>query len=144
MLWLQSLTKLYTRGILICTRHTDIGPIAVGLWYRPPSYAEVDSIESLAKEWKEQESRHIGTIILGDMNVHHQPWLQFSNGSSPEGQALFKFCVERGFIQRVHEPTRNKYLLDLVLTDLDDIVTAKVLPRISDHCPVLCRMGGDC
>ena len=62
----------------------------------------------------------IGTIILGDMNVHHTGWLTHSANITPEGRALFKFCAYNGIAQCVDGPTRRKYLLDLVLTDAEE------------------------
>ena len=39
----------------------------------------------------------------------------------------------------VKEPTRNDYLLDLVITDIGGSV-AKVLPKIADHNAVLVKV----
>ena len=47
-------------------------------------------------------------------------------------------CDDAGLLQKVREPTRNHYLLDLVLTDLSD--TLQVLPAITDHKLVMCRL----
>ena len=49
-------------------------------------------------------------------------------------------CTELGLRQIIREPTRGKYLLDLVLTDLGDLVKARVLESIADHRSVLCEM----
>ena len=42
-------------------------------------------------------------------------------------------CADAGLVQVVREPTRGDCLLDLVLTDLDGIVTATSSPMIADH-----------
>ena len=55
--------------------HTDVGVFCIGLWYRPPEYNETESIYSLAIEYNHFSLNCIGTIIVGDMNVHHKPWL---------------------------------------------------------------------
>ena len=117
--------------------HTDCGAISIGLWYRPPSYDEVASIDALLLEHAEYSQGCIGTIIIGDMNVHHKSWLKFSNSTSIAGRALFDVCCRLGLQQCVQEPTRNEYLLDLVLTDLDNIVKTRVLPKVADHNAVL-------
>ena len=75
----------------------------------------------------------IGTVILGDMNVHHARWLRFSAATSPEGVALCDWCRRHGFEERVRSPTRGDHLLDLVLTDLADYVSANVSSVIADH-----------
>ena len=112
--------------------HSDQGPYAVCTWYRPPAPGEVESISSFQKEWEEIASTCAGTIAIGDFNVHAKQWLKWSSGESPEGLALESVCHEVGARQMVRNPTRNEYLLDLVLTDLDD-VKAKVTPGVSDH-----------
>ena len=47
--------------------------------------------------------------------------------------------MESGLQQIVKAPTRNDYLLDLVLTDLGESSSIKILPLISDHHGVLAR-----
>ena len=49
-------------------------------------------------------------------------------------------CTELGLRQIVRQPTRGKYLLDLVLTDLGDLVKASVLDSVADHRSVLCEL----
>ena len=71
--------------------HTDIGPILFGLWYRPPCYGEVQSIMDFEIELKAWASSVIGFIMIGDMDVHHKPWLLHSKGITQEGAALFVF-----------------------------------------------------
>ena len=66
--------------------------------------------------------------------------LRFSSGCSAEGQALRNICDDAGLLQKVREPTRNQYLLDLALTDLSDTLRVEVLPAITDHKLVMCRL----
>eukprot|EP00973_Karenia_brevis_P035304 4868915-Karenia_brevis.AAC.1 len=63
--------------------------------------------------------------MIGDFNVHEESWLRFSAGTSPEGRELHEITVEYGMQQYVNEPTRESYLLDLVLSDMGDSVTTK-------------------
>ena len=51
--------------------HTDLGLISICLWYRPPDAGEVESIRSLTPELEKHGSGTMGTIIFGDMNLHH-------------------------------------------------------------------------
>lgn len=67
------------------------------------------------------------------INARANSWPRFSNRTSPEGRELHMFCRERGLEEKVGSPTRNDHLLDLVLTDLDDSISARVIPGISDH-----------
>ena len=122
--------------------HTDVGAFCIGLWYRPPEYNETESIYSLGIEYNQFSLNCIGTIIVGDMNVNHKPWLTYSNGISPEGRALFDVCGRLGLQQCVRAPRRNLYLLDLVLTDVEALVKTKVLPKLADHNLVLSTVRG--
>lgn len=117
--------------------HSNRGPLLVGLWYRRPEQGEVLSIESLEPELAEFGDNVLGTIIIGDMNVHEQSWLSFSDGTTPEGRALRDLACSNGWEERVRKPTRGSYLLDLVLTDLGSDVKARPVPGVSDHSAVL-------
>ena len=79
----------------------------------------------------------IGTVIVGDMNVHNIRWLRYSTHNSAEGSALHEFCKRNGLSQLVSEPTRKDNLLDLVISDIDSVSKCKVLPQIADHNAVL-------
>ena len=56
--------------------HSDLGPLLLGVWYRPPVQGETDSISSLREEWNELGLEAVGTIVVGDMNVHHRKSLK--------------------------------------------------------------------
>ena len=49
-----------------------------------------------------------------------------------EGEVLRDFCDRVGLRQLVREPTRDGNLLDLALTDLDE-VRCKVVAKVADH-----------
>ena len=71
-------------------------------------------------------------ILMGDLNVHHAKWLRFSNGNSIVGADLKAFSENYGLHQLVKEPTRNEYLLDLLLTDIAG-AKVKVGSYVADH-----------
>ena len=82
----------------------------------------------------------MGTLIIGDLNVHQRKWLRFSSeGNTVEGTLLQTTCATLGLSQLVHEPTRYENLLDLVLTNISS-ATVKVLPTIADHSVLLCTV----
>ena len=93
---------------LWCLFHSCQGPLLMCLWYRPPCYGEIDSVQTLKEEWLQLKHLAAGAIIVGDMNVHQKSWLAFSRTNSPEGNALEQFCKANGFIQKVQSPTRDK------------------------------------
>ena len=93
----------------------------------------MDSIYSFKVEYEQFSVDCIGSIIIGDMNVHHKTWLKYSNGTTPEGRALFDVCCRYGLHQCVQSLTRYSYLLDLVLTDVEALLKTKVLPKVADH-----------
>ncbi len=119
--------------------HTDRGPVSLCLWYRPPNRGELATITSFTEEKALFAGDAFGHIVVGDLNVHEASWLRFSNGTSLEGQELHAVCREHGLEERVRAPTRNDYLLDLVLTDLGSLVKPRVVPGISDHDAVLSK-----
>ena len=54
------------------TIHSDIGPVLLGAWYRPPVSGEVSSIKSCDEEWQRLSGNFVATILAGDLNVHHR------------------------------------------------------------------------
>ena len=92
--------------------HAETGPYLMCLWYCPPDPGEVASIDSLVTEFGNHCAEALGTIILGDMNVHHTRWLRHSARTSTEGVALKDFCDASGLRQVVRAPTRGDHLLD--------------------------------
>ena len=115
-----------------CNLHTNIGTILIGNWYRPPD-DKGNSLDSLEEELSRLGSDVIATILLGDMNVHHRRWLRHSRDDSALGSRLHDICCDAGLKQLVKDPTRGPYLLDLVLSDAQELLTVRVLPEISDH-----------
>ena len=121
--------------------HSNMGPVLLALWYRPPSYQEDLAIVDLEMEWHKYSGEAVATMIFGDMNVHHTHWLKHSIGVQPAGSQLFGVCSRLGLAEKVQQPTRGKNLLDLFLTDATSGVTCKVLPKIADHNLVLTRVA---
>ena len=86
--------------------HTSQGPLLLGVWYRPPN-SDAELINCFEDEWLRHSTDVMGTIILGDINVHHQHWLEYSSGTSPAGRKLYAFCQAYDFEERVkktHSP----------------------------------------
>ena len=119
--------------------HSNHGPIVVANWYRPPCHGEVSSILALGDELQKHRDGALGVIVVGDLNVHSRKWLRHSSHESPEGQALQSVCEAEGLRQVVRAPTRGEHLLDLVLSDIDD-VEVEVLAPIADHRLVSTRL----
>ena len=138
-----SMTELFKSEVserLWILVHSDLGPYLIGVWYRPPEPGEVESIKELRKEWNDLSRDAIGTIIVGDINVHHKTWLRRSARNSAEGEELHKFALDAGMQQLVRGATRNQYLLDLVISDVEGL-RCEVLSKIADHALVLARMN---
>ena len=111
--------------------HSCLGPMLLGCWYRPPD-SGINSISSLGRDLEELSTSNMSVLVFGDMNVHHERWLKFSNGTSAEGRLLYNVTSEHGLEQHVKAPTRQEYLLDLCLSNMRD-VRCSVLPKIADH-----------
>ena len=118
---------------------SHIGTIALGNWYRPPDCTDTD-LSSLQLELNDVARNCIGTILMGDMNVHHSAWLG-SSSTSRVGQSLKQLADDFSLSQLVREPThRAGNRLDLVLTDMRKLCSVSVLPRFTDHHPVRLRL----
>ena len=101
---------------------------------------EVNSIHRFKEELLNLRHEGVGTIIIGDLNVHLKRWLRYSARNSSEGELLLLFCNEFGLRQIVKEPTRDEHLLDLILTDMADI-SCEVGPKIADHNYIVATTG---
>ena len=133
------LSKSATSERVWLVLHADVGPFLIGVWYRPPEPGETGTIKSLEDEWGMHSKESLGTILVGDMNVHHRSWLRHSSRNSVEGEALRTFCDSVGLRQIVKVPTRGEHLLDLLITDLDE-TKCKVIPKIADHSGLLATL----
>ena len=120
--------------------HSSQGPYLIGAWYRAPSSQVEMSLTSLQTELGTHGSSALGILLVGDMNVHHSRWLS-SHSTTPAGEALRGTAADWGMKQLVRGPTHEHgNRLDLVLTNVPDIVTAAVGERITDHNMVLARL----
>ena len=82
--------------------------------------------------------RHAAFVFVGDFNGHHEEWLG-SSRTDVHGRAALEFATLSGCSQLVRGPThRDGGVLDLVLTDVPDLVKVSVRAGIgrSDHSQV--------
>ena len=119
-------------GKFLRIEDADEGPRLVGVWYKPPAPGETGTVTKFKAEYSALENTSLGSIILGDLNVHNREWPKHSNHNSTEGRALQDACDDIGLRQIVTKPTRDDHLLDLVLTNVSCVRTS-VLPCIADH-----------
>ena len=94
---------------------------------------DVKQHRSRKSEWLSLQDQSVGSILVGDFNAHHIGWLRHSHSTTPEGSHLKRFSQKHGLSQRVKSPTRGPYLLDLVFTDLPQLLTVEVISEITDH-----------
>jgi len=120
--------------------HADIRPVLVGNWYRAGD--EDLNVEAFREELPKHVKGIIGTIIVGDLNVHHKKWLRHSSGNTAEGEQRMHVCSDLGLRQIVRDPTRGPHLLDMVLTDLGDGFTDNSSSSF-DLMQTLCRKSGN-
>ena len=111
--------------------HSDRGPYLICCWYRPPDPGNTKSIESFETEYMQYKDRVLGTLVLGDLNVHSIRWLVHSARESAERRLMAETCRRLGLRQLVKQSTRGKYLL-VVLTDVPDC-TASPHTAIAHH-----------
>ena len=110
----------------------------VGNWYRPGATVH-DGFEKLQNDFNDFAGDVTGVIIAGDVNVHHQRWLRYSNANTPIGSDLKIVCDDFNLMQLVREPTRGAYLLDLFLTDVAGCHVS-VGASIADHKAILAKI----
>ena len=79
----------------------QLGPVLIACWYRPPHYGEIASINAVSAEWSVHSALAVGTVVVGDLNLHHTGWLRFSRGVTPEGTAMQHWCTMHGFHEKV-------------------------------------------
>ena len=87
---------------------------------------------SFKRELQSLTETAVGSITVGDSNVHDVRWLRHSSHNRAEGKALKEACDNLGLQQKVKQPTWEDHLLDLALTDIPGVV-AKTLPALADH-----------
>lgn len=79
---------------------------------------------------------HAAFVFVGDFNAHHEEWLG-SPRTDVHGRAAQEFATLSACDQLVDGPThRDGGVLDLVFTDVPDLVNVSVGARLgrSDHC----------
>ena len=120
--------------------HTNNGPYLLCAWYRPPAQGEVQTIQSFRAELAQVRCSSIGTILIGDLNLHSLRWLVHSASNTNEGKQMQDLCKDEGLRQLVRKPTRGEYLLDLVITDIE-LATVEVSTMIADHAVLMVRLN---
>lgn len=83
-------------------------------------------------------------IFLGDVNAHHQEWLNSVSPTNRNGHAALDFANLSGCEQLIDEPTHiSGNCLDLVFTDVPGVVETAVLALVgtSDHNAISCQIN---
>ena len=84
--------------------HADTGPHLLCIWYRLLVPGETDTIRSLREKWDVHHQAALGTMIVGDMNVHHARWLRFSSRNSVEGEMFTGEQLQRLLVDGSEQP----------------------------------------
>ena len=93
----------------------------------------------------QEEDSRASFVFMGDLNVHHEEWLG-SSTTTRHGVAAFDFSSVSGCDQMVNGPTHVRGgTLDLVLTDIPDLVSVAVVAPIgsSDHSSLSIKISTD-
>ena len=120
--------------------HSDVGPFLMSTWYRPPASGEVGTIESFEEEYSRLRGHALGTLLVGDLNLHCPRWLKHSSHNSKEGELMRNVCLKTGLRQIVRGPTRGENLLDLLMTDIES-ASVRVASKIADHAILLAHLN---
>ena len=73
--------------------HYDVGPLLLCVWYRPPAPGDITAISTFHDELDLLRNDVLGSLVVGDLNCHHEGWLRFSSGVSTEGRFLKQVCA---------------------------------------------------
>uniref|UniRef100_A0A670J7Z7 Reverse transcriptase domain-containing protein n=1 Tax=Podarcis muralis TaxID=64176 RepID=A0A670J7Z7_PODMU len=130
---------LYVRDVYTCEEIQDLEPqsqsesiwvkikgeknnsdLIVGVYYRSPSQTEdIDDafLEQMAKHAKGRE-----IVVMGDFNYPDICWMS-SSAKSIRSNRFLTTLADNFIVQKVGEATRGTAILDLVLTNVDDLVS---------------------
>uniref|UniRef100_A0A670IXP3 Reverse transcriptase domain-containing protein n=1 Tax=Podarcis muralis TaxID=64176 RepID=A0A670IXP3_PODMU len=130
---------LYVRDVYTCEEIQDLEPqsqsesiwvkikgeknnsdLIVGVYYRSPSQTEdIDDafLEQMAKHAKGRE-----IVVMGDFNYPDICWMS-NSAKSIRSNRFLTALADNFIVQKVGEATRGTAILDLVLTNVDDLVS---------------------
>ena len=113
--------------------------VVIGTVYKP-KHDDGKTLQDLSASRKIQSDSPSSDIIIGgDFNQPNVNWtindiIPGHWASSSTAQALLNIIAEFGLEQLVREPTREKSILDLMLTNNPSVFSSvSVEPGISDH-----------
>ena len=90
-MWSSLLTPTGMNGLKHIL-HTSAGPLSFCVWYRPPA-EELNGMWILVKEFTTHSEATVGSVIVGDLNVHNARWLHHPNGISHKGRISEQVCA---------------------------------------------------
>ena len=67
--------------------HASIGHVHIPN-YNLVSRRDSSHIDSFREEYARHSQEFQKIVVAGDCNIHHRPWLLFSNGNIPEGEFM--------------------------------------------------------
>ena len=118
-----------------------MGPILAACWYRPPHPSELGTVHSLHTEWEQFAETSIGTIIVGDMNIHNPLWLRFSPLIPlRRARRCASGALRLGCMNAFGHPPENP-IYDLVLSDLNEHLEVRVAGEIADHRMIIATLA---
>lgn len=89
--------------------HSGRGGVLLRAWYRPQCPAEMDSTTLFSEGYAAHSAFAIGTIAVGDLDVHQRSWLRHSwLSDSAEHSRLRGTCVNLGLKQKIRQPTKER------------------------------------
>lgn len=125
----------------ICTRIHNF--YILGAYRNPDCDDQIYDCLLTAMASIQSEDRKAVFVFVGDFNAHHREWLESVSPTDAHGRAAYDFASVSGCSQLVSGPTHHAgNCLDLVLTDVPDIVKAEVKAPIgtSDHSAISIKL----
>jgi len=104
----------------------DTDNFRVIMYYRPPHYTLADeqyldlSLRCFSSLMSNASSQ---VILMGDFNLPNVDWIHYSAPATPFYDKFLSFVNESGLLQFVSEPTRHENILDILLTNVPDLIS---------------------
>jgi len=134
-------TKFDSVEIVAFSVVTALGSFRFIIVYRPPEYNQQGrEYMVLLTECLEFLCQTKDTVLLlGDFNLAHINWNLMDSPEDSISSKFLEFCIHFGLTQFVSEPTHDKNILDLVLSN-DQLIISDMSVGTpfssSDHCAV--------
>lgn len=106
---------------ILCVK-LNVNNVNIVTAYRPPKQSAQNDV-TFYKILGETLKKANETVFLGDYNLPHIDWNNLT-GVNEESHRMIEFILDNFLTQHVKEPTRERNILDLVITTHEDLISS--------------------